>query len=184
MLYPWIDVISFLPPKLDLARQEWFYRGLASSGGGVWSKGPFVSLFGGWVEDVAAPVKFGPTSRGVVVMTVVLEKINQKYFAEQPENLFMVGPDLTLVMANKAARHALDLKVIEDVDYIKQMRENAFAGDVYKLSDKGQPPEIQQLAADIAAGKKAFTLSAKGRTWNVFVAKVPETGFFVVGFAP
>ncbi len=183
MLYPWIDVVSFLPPKIDFAQQEWFTRGLAS-GKAAWSHGPFVSLFGGWVEDISAPVAFSPTSQGVVVMTVVLEKINKKYFADEPENLFMVGPDLTLVMANKPARAALDLKVIEDVDYIKQMRENAFAGDVYKLSDPGQPPEIQAMATQIAAGKKAFPLVAKGRTWNVFVAKVPETGFFVAGFAP
>jgi hypothetical protein len=182
MLYPWIDVISQLPPGIDFHIFEWYTRGLQSNGETIWAKGPFVSLLYGWVEDIAAPVKVAGKSIGAIVMPVGIDKVNVRYFKNEPENLFLLGHDLTLVAANAPARRALTLKVIEDVDYVKQMKENSFATAAYRLSDPNQPPLIQSVAKKIASGDKSFEETDGRSIWVFFVGDVKETGFYTVGF--
>ncbi len=182
MLYPWIDVVSQVPPGIDFHIFEWYTRGIQSTGETIWSKGPFVSLLYGWVEDIAAPVRVGGKSLGAIVMPVGIDKVNEKYFKNETENLFLLGHDLTLVAANSPARRALKLKVIEDIDYVKQMKENSFASTAYQLSDPNQSALIQAVAKKISSGEKSFEESEGGATWVFFVGDVKETGFYTVGF--
>ena len=182
MLYPWTDVVSLLPPRLDFQSLEWYTRGYKSTGPALWAEKPFISLYGGWVEDISGPVPVKDKTKGVVVLTVLLDKVNSKYFKNEPENLLLLGHDLTLVVATPPARKALPLKVIEDVDYLKQMKSNSFASAAYQLSDPGQDEGIRRIAADITSGKTAFEEAVNGTTWVFFVGNVQETGFYTVGF--
>lgn len=182
ILYPFQDVVSHLPPGLDLHVLEWYTRGLNSSGQSLWSKGPFVSLYGGWVEDLAAPVVVEGRTVGVQVMIVGMEMVKAKYITKEAEQVFLLGPDLTLVAANASAQKALGLRVLEDIDYVKQMKENSFAPAVYQLSDPGQTEGLRSVASKIHAGEASFEASVAGTDWRFFVGSVKETGFYVVGF--
>lgn len=183
MLYPWVDVVSFLPPGLDFRVLEWYTRGLEASGRALWSKEPFISLYGGWVFDLSAPLAVDGKTKGVMVMTVHMKNVEEKFFKPETENLFLLGKELTLVVANEPARKALNLKVIEDVDYVKQMKENAFAPASYKLSDPSQSEGLRMVGTLIAEGKTVFDQTIEGVMWSFVVGEVAdETGFRVVGF--
>jgi hypothetical protein len=182
MVYPWVDVVSFLPPKLQIKGMEWYTRGLSSTGPAKWSNGPFVSFYAGWIEDVAVPVIVNGGVQGVIVLATSLEKFRAKYFLPQTINLFMLGPDDTVFIANPAAKKALDLKVIEGFDYVKQLQNNSSPSDGFRLSDSSQPEGLPEVAKAIAAGKTEIEQRVAGKDWIFYVSPVPETGFRVVGF--
>jgi hypothetical protein len=183
LLVPWADVVSFFPPGIDLTRQEWYSRGLNSPGDPRWSKGPFVSFYQGWVEDVAVPVHSEGEVRGVVVLATSLEKLAAKYFAGSDEALVLLGPDLTPFIATASARSALPLKVIQDFDYTKQLKENPFTNESYRLSATDQPQGLRDVAAAITAGRTDFTVNIADKHYRVYVQAVKEPHFYVVGFA-
>jgi len=184
MLYPWVDVISFLPPALQIRQMEWYQRGLASSGSARWSNGPFVSFYSGWIEDVAVPVLVDNQVRGVIVLATSLEKFKAKYFAGQPENLLLLGSDLTVFVANDAARKALPIKVVEDFDYTKQLKVNSSPSEGYHLSDDTQPSGLKALADAVTKGETQITETVAGKRWTFYVSLIKEPRFYVVGFGP
>lgn len=182
MLYPWFDVVSIFPPGLQFTMFDWYNRGFQSSGAALWSKLPFVSLAAGWIIDVAAPVKMNGITKGATVLSIDLAKVNTKFIKKQKNNLMLLGPDLTLVAANNSAKNSLNLKIIEDIDYVQQMKENKFAADQYKLSDASQSPEMQAVASKILSGSKKFEQTINGKTYQFTVSDIKEVGFYLVGF--
>ncbi len=184
ILYPWVDVVSFLPPQLEIKAMEWYTRGLASNGEAKWSNGPFVSFYAGWIEDVAVPVRVDGAVTGVIVLAISLEKLKAKYFANRTENLLLLGPDLTVFVATPSARKALPIQVVEAFDYTKQLKMNTSPSEGYRLSDNTQPAGMADVARAIAAGQTTVEKRLGGKDWTFYSEEVKETHFYVVGFSP
>jgi hypothetical protein len=89
---------------------------------------------------------------------------------------------MTLMYLSDAARGALDLHVLEDFNYTRQMKENTFVPAQFKLSDSSQRPEIRALADMIMSGQDRFDLTIKGTMYRFYAAPVSETGYWLVGF--
>ncbi len=184
VFYPWMDVVSIFPPFADLGVFEWYRRGVESEGPALWSQQPFTDLFSGWVMDVSVPVRFPDGRRSAAVMSVTLEKINFKYVTDSPDCLFLLARDSTLLGMSQAARKATGLSILEKNYMLEKLQQNRFAPEEYRLSDSGQAPEYQELAARVLAGERAFKISLAGSAREIRVAQVPEIGFYLLGFEP
>lgn len=181
-LAPWNDVVSIFPPGISFEKFEWFSRGLNSGGEARWSGAPFTDLFSGWVVDISMPVVANGTVRGVAVINMAPRTLARKYLTKSSRRLLFVGPDMTLMYLTETARAVLDLHVLEDFNYTRQMKENTFAPTQFKLSDSSQRPEIRALADMIVSGKRRFDLPVKGTMYRFYAAPVTETGYWLVGF--
>jgi len=183
LMAPWADVVSTLPPGIDVTMFEWYTRGLHSAGRPVWSSAPFTDLTTGWVMDVSAPVKASGEDEGVAVLSVNLEKLSRKYLAAQTLPLLLAGHDGTVVGITPSAQALLGIQALEAVDYLRQKRENTFAPGKYKWGDPSQTAEVQALGRLVAEGRPEFELNLGGKAYTVVQKAVPETQMVVVGFA-
>ena len=147
---PWIDVVSIFPPGVDLRYFEWYNRGLKSPGEALWSEKPFTDLATGWVMDVSVPIKTPDGIRGVSVISLNMSKLQRNFFQPRKDNLILLGSDLTIVGSTLGAKELLGIKLLEDFDFVKQMKENTFAPDEFKLASETQPPLVQEIAKKIS----------------------------------
>ncbi|MGC4092684.1 MAG: hypothetical protein QM756_33350 [Polyangiaceae bacterium] len=182
MLCPWFDTVSNFPPGLDLRNFEWYRRGLESSGRALWSAAPFTDLANGWVVDLAEPVISHGAHRGVGVISVSMAKLNQKYLSQEKANLLLLGSDLTLLGQTPSARATSGLHELELVTLLQQTKENTFVPGRFKLDDATQPADAKELARRVKSGASDFELGLGGQQRRFAVARVGETGFFVIGF--
>lgn len=181
LLYPWIDVVSVFPPGIPMEVFEWFRAGMALEKGPAWSPVPFTDLYSGWVMDVYMPVKKAGTNISLTLVSTSLRKAVIKYLEPSRYALLLLGPELSLLGVSAPARDILELKVLEDIDYVRQMKENTFIRDEFKLDHAGQTPVLQELAGAIRKGDSTLRIKEGGYTYHFVIARIPETGLYLVG---
>jgi len=181
LMSPWFDVVSRLPPGIDLNMFEWYQRGLKSTGPAVWSVKPFTDLSTGWVMDVSMPVVVDGQVKGVGVSSVNLEKLGTKYLKDQKSAVLLLGSDTTVVAESPLAQTYLGIRPLESVDFFKQVKENSFAAGKYLLVDPAQPADLQELGRQILLGKESFEATLGGKRYAVQQSVVSENQMRVVG---
>jgi hypothetical protein len=181
ILYPYLDAVALFPPGLNFAAFDWYARGIANPGGPRWSAAPFTDLASGWVMDVAEAVRDGDRVVGTAVANLRMDRLASMLLAgREKDSLVLLGSDLTVIGLTAKAKAELGIAVLEDVDYVRQMRENSFVPERFRLDGSGQSPEIRELARRIRAGETEFVSPVAGRRRRCFAAPVPETGFFAL----
>lgn len=182
MFYPHADVISFFPPGLPVGIFEFFQRGMKSSGESLWSSKPFTDLARGWVMDVAAPTISQDNKAGVATISVSLAKMNTEYIRKLESPVLVLSKEGTLVGASAKAKSLLKVQMLEDYDYVKQMKENTFAPEVLNLSHESQPLSVRAIASQIQSGASSFLQDINGQKYGFLVKKLQEVDFTVVLF--
>ncbi len=181
VMAPWMDVVSLFPPALPFTVFEWYRRGLASPGPGLWAALPFADLGNGWVIDLAKPIKAAGKTKGVAVISVFMMKASDYYLGKAKTPLLLLASDSTLMGASPSARTAFALAPLEDTALLKQLSANSFAPASQRLSDPSRAPEIRALATRVLAGDSGFEATIGLSRWTVESARVPEIGFYLVG---
>lgn len=187
LAYPSFDYLSAIPQKLDLSQMFWFKMAspeVNPAKSAVWTQEPFVDLAGrGWFKTIASPIYDGSEFIGIATSDAVIKDVIRTHLAESKAALFVVSGESLLLGQSKLAAPVLGLKVLEDFDYLKQMKDNAFAPDAFKLSYGKNPPEIRAVGESLSKGVE-FELPINGKKYHFVVSKAAEPGFFVVGMSP
>lgn len=185
--YPNFDFLSAIPQKLDLSQTFWFKMASPEQDPEkvtVWSKEPFAAMTGqGWYKTVAAPLYHHGRFMGIVSSDALIKEVVANDLRQSKDMLFVVTKDSLLLGATASALKILGLKVLEDFDYLKQMRENAFAPDIFRLNWDKNSPEITTLGSQLKTTKD-FEQSIQGKNYHFTVFDVPVGGFNVVAMWP
>jgi hypothetical protein len=181
LMVPYFDVASALPPGIRLTMFEWYKRGIAATGGSLWSQEPFVDLTTGWVMDVAGRVVRDGGGLGATVISVNLGKINDKHLAKTADNLVLLSAAGVVMGTTAAAADALGVAGL-NADVLQKTKENRFATADYLLGADAQTPLAKALSAALATGAAEGSVAAAGKTRGWLSVPIPETRCRLVGF--
>lgn len=185
--YPYFDFLSAIPQKLDLSQTFWFKMAAPELNPGkltVWSKEPFAAMTGqGWYKTVAAPVYHLGQFMGIVSSDALIKEVVANDLRQSSDMIFVVTRDSLLLGATPSALKVLGLRVLEDFDYLKQMRENAFAPDSFRLNWEKNSSEITALGSRLKT-LGDFDHKLQGKDYHFASYDVPVGGFTVVTFWP
>lgn len=190
-LAPRWDLISTLPAKLDVRKNEWFYMGAPENnpeGVTKWTSEPFAHMVGfGWILTCAHPIMYtGPNAaanghEAGVSADILINNIVKMFLKEEAENLLLISDDALLIGASDAAKEALEVTILEDVDYIAQFQENPLAAEEYKLTHASQGEGMNKIAAEVLAGKSGFEVTIDGKAYHVVAKELPDPAFYLIG---
>lgn len=184
---PHYDPVSTLPIGLALFTNfPWYYRAFEKPGQVVWSEDAFISLAGStsWMLTVIRDVHIhGETEKGVLSVEVWIEELNAKTVDQSTKNIVLLSPSLTILGASSEAVTQLpQLKVLDTFYYTKQLSNNEFIPDEYKLTDSSQHPDIISLAEKIKSGTQEFEQEIEGTRYTFIVKNIDRVNFKIVGF--
>ncbi len=181
LLYPWYDVISIFPPNMQIKDFQWYKNGLSALTKPAWISAPFTDLFNGWVMDIGMAISVAGKPIGVTEISMSLKKLVNKHLTGSSYALMMLGQDLSLLGITAKVKEILPVKVLEDIDYTRQMKDNTFIKDEFKLDHPDQSSLLRDLAQAIKKGLKVYQVKQGNKNYYFAISRVEETGFYVVG---
>lgn len=185
LMYPWIDWLSFITVKFDFRNFPWITLANEKNDPGrkyVWLSDPFVILGGGgWIVVCISPVDLNGKFDSVISEDVYLTRIASGILKESKIPLLFVTEKSSVVSANKTAQEKLNIKVLKEFDYVKQMTQNLFIQDEYLLTYKNNPADIRSFGEKLKSHTR-FETVINGKTYSVYKKALPELpNLFVVG---
>lgn len=179
---PWLLTVSTYPKAISIMVFEFYRRGQALDKGFQWSDKPFTDLVSGWVMDVVGPVLIPDGRKGVAVVGVNLASLAEKMVRYQDFRVLLIDSESTLLAMSTNAAPDFGLKVLKDFDYIRQMKENTFAPEQFKLTATNQPPALREAAEKIINGVTEIKAQINGRSYLFRAERLKEVKLIVVGY--
>ncbi len=184
-LAPWADLVSTIPPNLDYRKIFWYYMADEKHDPGkklVWTDEPFAELAGnGFIKVYMMPVYYNNVMEAAVTSDIYLTPIGRETLAQRKSPLLFISSGSTVIGANEAAIDIFKIKVLKEFEYLKQMSQNAFVPDEYKLTYKGNSQDIQDLGKKLVNSNE-FDIKINGKLYSVYKKEIPDQpDLFVIG---
>ncbi len=180
IIYPYFDVISQYPPKIDIPIYNFYYAADASNNPErktVWT-GVYVDPAGkGWMTSCIAPVYREDFLEGVVGMDVTVESaIHQLEKLEIPWNgyIALVDADATLMVLPPKGEKDWGLHELTDYHYATAVLQDTFKPKDFNLLKR---PDSRDWAAEIMARERGFKRISFSGGRLVAWSTIPQTGW-------
>jgi len=191
--YPYFDVISVYPPNLDMNLMTFYQRMEKDKNPSMtpqWTPvdEPYVGMSGeGWLLTRGYPVfvtKTDDKMTALVDIDTQLSIINKEFIEKSDSMVIVVSSTFSLIASSQEAKNTFGLKVLEDVDYLEQMKNNSFIQDQFNLENEAQNPDIRQIPTKIKESTKddGFEIEISGKAYQVFYEKTDDPAFYIIGF--
>lgn len=176
--YPYYDVISFVPMKIDLFSLPWAKMAYEKTS---WSKDPFISLASGWFMTVATPVIVKDKLEGIVTSDIKIIDFSYEYIKQSNNLLLLMSNNTTLIAMSDKLSDILDTPKLSRVDYLTQLNENPEASNELKLNHKSRDKGLIFLSNSILNGVDNFEVELRTDSYTVMHEKIPEVNFYLIG---
>lgn len=176
--YPYYDVVSTLPPGVDLFSLPWAtmaYRDAA------WSPDPFVSLSSGWFMTRAAPVFNNNKLEGIATSDIRILDLTYKYIDHSSYLLLLISQNTTLVGMSDKLSEILKTPKLSSYEYLTQLHENPETEDEYKLLHESRDKYLREMAIEVLEGKNNVNTIINDKKYRVYYRKIPEVNLYIIG---
>ncbi|MDD2865053.1 MAG: ATP-binding protein [Methylococcales bacterium] len=184
-IYPYFDVISQYPAKMDIPSYNFYYEADAKhnpSRGTVWTDAYIDPAGQGWMTTCSAPVYNGDFLEGVVGVDITIETIVSEVKAlEIPWKGYgvLIDKNGTILALPSVGENDWGIKNMTASDYSEAIKKDTFRTDDYNLYLK--KPEIATTLKNAQNGVEYTTLQKKSiLAW----ATVPSTGWKLLVVVP
>lgn len=184
-IYPYFDVISQYPAKMDIPSYNFYYEADAKhnpSRGTVWTDAYIDPAGQGWMTTCSAPVYNGDFLEGVVGVDITIKTIVDEVKALHiPWNGYgvLIDKSGTILALPSAGEDDWGIKNMTESDYSDAIKKDTFRTEDYNLYLK--KPDIAATFKEKNSGVKYTTLSEKAiLAW----ATVPSTGWKLLIVVP
>ncbi len=184
-IYPYFDVISQYPAKMDIPSYNFYYEADAKhnpSRGVVWTDAYIDPAGQGWMTTCSAPVYNGDFLEGVVGVDITIKTIVDEVKAMQiPWNGYgvLIDKSGTILALPSAGEDDWGIKNMTESDYSDAIKKDTFRTEDYNLYLK--KPDIAATFKEKNSGVEYTTLSEKSiLAW----ATVPSTSWKLLIVVP
>lgn len=184
-IYPYFDVISQYPAKMDIPSYNFYYEADAKhnpSRGTVWTDAYIDPAGQGWMTTCSAPVYNGDFLEGVVGVDITIETIVAEVKAlEIPWKGYgvLIDKNGTILALPSAGEKDWNIKNMTASDYSEAIKKDTFRTDDYNLYLK--KPDIATTLKQTENGVQYTTLQQETiLAW----ATVPSTGWKLLVVVP
>lgn len=184
-IYPYFDVISQYPAKMDIPSYNFYYEADAKhnpSRGVVWTDAYIDPAGQGWMTTCSAPVYNGDFLEGVVGVDITIKTIVDEVKAMQiPWNGYgvLIDKSGTILALPSAGEDDWGIKNMTESDYSDAIKKDTFRTEDYNLYLK--KPDIAATFKEKNSGVEYTTLSKKSiLAW----ATVPSTSWKLLIVVP
>lgn len=176
--YPYYDVVSTLPPGLDLFSLPWATMAYREA---AWSPDPFVSLSSGWFMTRAAPVFINNYLEGIATSDIRILDLTYKYIDHSSYLLLLISQNTTLVGMSDILSEILETPKLSSYEYLTQLHENPETEDEHKILHESRDKLLRQMAINVLKGKTGLNTFINDKEYQVYYRKIPEVNFYVIG---
>lgn len=184
-IYPYFDVISQYPAKMDIPSYNFYYEADAKhnpSRGIVWTDAYIDPAGQGWMTTCSAPVYNGDFLEGVVGVDITIKTIVDAVKAMQiPWKGYgvLIDKSGTILALPSVGEDDWNIKNMTESDYSDAIKHDTFRNEDYNLYLK--KPDIAATFKEKNSGVQYTTLSEKSiLAW----ATVPATGWKLLIVVP
>ena len=148
----------------------------------LWSPDVFVSMDVGVLFESIAPVYLEASDPEIFADTTIdifIDKFNEKHLLNDRKLLLLASPNGTIAGASKTAIETLRI-LLPTFDYLKQLSSTQGLGDRFGFGayeDAG----LRTVGEKLAKGESTFETEIGNTKYAVFVERIPEVGFRLVG---
>lgn len=186
--YPFFDVPSTFPPDLNFLETPFWVRCTYKNNPekkSVWSPvdEPYVGMSGeGWMMSRETPIYEDDDNRMDYLSSVDIRfsVLNNKLLSYREKMVLLVSESLALIGTSDIAKETLNLKILEDYDYLQQMQTHDFIQESFHLTHESQSEDIQALGEKIPY-EREFELNIDNVKYYVSVEKTTDPLFYIVG---
>jgi len=184
MGYPFADMHAYMTPGLDLTRAWVTYWAAAPEANPekntLWVA-PYIDAVGrGYMTSVITPVFYGDFLEATLGIDITVDLISDRFLTRARENLCIITDQTLLVAINPGAFEILNLKGLENYNYLKKEVENRAIPESRMMIHHPRY-EIRTLAQWIQTPDPSAVISIAGRPFRLDKAPIPETQWFLVG---
>jgi hypothetical protein len=186
--YPFVDMVSAIPPKLDILKPKFAANAIPKNnpkGEIIWDKDVIFSMAGGGlIISITSPVYIKDEFTAFTIVAPSMPNLLKKYNIEDSKDyILLLSPSTMVIGASSVCANALKLTILKPFDYVQQLKTNPQAAEDYKLTFEKKTEGLQSIGKNILAGKTVFDAKVEGKNYAVVAEKIDEVNFYLVGLA-
>ncbi len=186
-IYPYFDVISQYPVKMDIPSYNFYYEADAKhnpSRGVVWTDAYIDPAGSGWMVSAIAPTYVNGTLEAVPGIDITIDSIVKRVLdMDLPWNGYavLVGRDGTIIALPKAGERDFGLRELKDHDYATAIGGDTFKPENFNIHKRA---DTKALAAELFRRKQGVTHADLNKDMTAAFAEIPGPGWRLVLLAP
>jgi hypothetical protein len=174
-IYPYIDVINYLKPNIDLtlfAPYQLVYNKPFINDEVYWLNKPFADPYGrGWIISCVEPIYYRDHFLGILSGDISLQSIKAKYFSHGVELLLLLDQNGEIICCTKEAGKITNIPQLREFGYYKPITE-----DIYNYNN---PSLTEHKNKSLSKAVKSILLGETIEHFNIDYTKHTIYGCFI-----
>jgi signal transduction histidine kinase len=186
-IYPYVDVLSHLPPRMDPRDYSFYYKADAAHNPGrhvVWTEAYVDPAGHGWMTSCIAPVYAGDVLEAVAGLDVTIEAVRESVLdLHIPWGGYglLVTEQGTILALPRAGEADFGLRELTRHDYTEKIRADHFKPEGFDLHARADLAVLARALDEAHAGQGRFDV---GGQRLVAWAEIPQTGWKLLLVVP
>lgn len=159
-IFPYFDVLSVYPPKMDIPSYNFYYEADAShnpSGKVVWTDAYVDPAGAGWMVSAIAPVNGAERLEGVVGIDVTVGTIIRQVLDLKLEGdgyAVLIGRDGTILALPPAGERDWGLNELIEHSYDEAIKQDTFKPESFNIFRRAELAELAEAIVNAPSGHK------------------------------
>ncbi|OYU62524.1 MAG: ATPase [Bradyrhizobium sp. PARBB1] len=165
-IFPYFDVMSVYPPKMDIPSYNFYYEADAAHNPGrraVWTDAYVDPAGAGWMVSSIAPVYGGDRLEGVVGIDVTIGTIVEQILNLKLEGdgyAVLIGRDGTILALPPAGEADWGVSELIDHSYNEAIRQDTFKPDGFNIFRRAELAPLAQALNETPRGRKSLNFGS------------------------